>query len=158
MTIFNFQSAFSSSHNSSFTNYNQPKMLRLLSSLLLLNIFPASSARTFTVYNGCPFTIWYVIPTRDSTDIKYVHRSQARGMNERNLSEGSASLKVSQMFTDLNVAPNVPNYPTGCVRVYLVPNKQTFYYFATAGWPLHTQQSVSKCLIIGRQGEFGSAI
>ncbi|KJA25242.1 hypothetical protein HYPSUDRAFT_418893 [Hypholoma sublateritium FD-334 SS-4] len=36
-----------------------------------------ASARTFTVYNACPFTIW------------------------------------PAMFTDLNVAPNVPNFPTG---------------------------------------------
>nr|ANC28050.1 thaumatin-like protein [Polyporus umbellatus] len=41
-------------------------------------VFTSSAlARTFTVYNGCPFTIWPAI------------------------------------FTDLNVASNVPSYPTG---------------------------------------------
>ncbi|KAF8878090.1 thaumatin-like protein [Infundibulicybe gibba] len=42
-----------------------------------LGFISAATARTFTVYNACPFTIW------------------------------------PAMFTDLNVAPNVPNFPTG---------------------------------------------
>ncbi|KAF4579576.1 hypothetical protein EYR40_000243 [Pleurotus pulmonarius] len=42
-----------------------------------LALASAASARTFTVYNGCPFTIW------------------------------------PAMFTDLNVAPNRPNFATG---------------------------------------------
>ncbi|TDL27725.1 thaumatin-like protein [Rickenella mellea] len=50
------------------------KTFALLNSLVLVS---GVAGRTFTVYNGCPFTIW------------------------------------PAMFTDLNVAPNVPSYPTG---------------------------------------------
>lgn len=42
-----------------------------------LALLSGTAARTFTVYNACPFTIW------------------------------------PAMFTDLNVAPNVPNFQTG---------------------------------------------
>ncbi|KAF9448441.1 thaumatin-like protein [Macrolepiota fuliginosa MF-IS2] len=42
-----------------------------------LALLSTASARTFTVFNACPFTIW------------------------------------PAMFTDLNVAPNVPNFATG---------------------------------------------
>ncbi|KAH8114442.1 thaumatin-like protein [Phellopilus nigrolimitatus] len=51
--------------------------MKLLFSTVFIAMAAGASARTFTVTNKCPFTIWYVI------------------------------------FTDLNVASNVPNHPTG---------------------------------------------
>ena len=35
--------------------------MKAASALLAISLAAVASARTFTVYNGCPFTIWYAV-------------------------------------------------------------------------------------------------
>lgn len=65
-------------------------------SLALAAVQASTNSRTFTVTNNCPFTIWWAY---DLTAPKYL-----------------VSLTIMNrpaVFTDLNVASNVPNQPTG---------------------------------------------
>ena len=73
-----------------------------------------ASARTFTVYNNCPFTIWYVSLVA-LVFVLQAEALQARCMPLPLFTPLIISPILSQMFTDLNVGSAVPNQPNGYV-------------------------------------------
>ncbi|KAH9927973.1 Osmotin thaumatin-like protein [Epithele typhae] len=83
----------------------------------------SASARTFTVYNNCPFTIW------------------------------------PALFTDLNVAPNVPNQPGGWVQgqyqavsFYVPDNWQAGRIWARRNCDFSSNPGPNSCLDGGCNG------
>lgn len=50
------------------------KNMKSLSVLIPLAIASIASARTFTVYNGCPFTIWCVVTVIMITPLKLIRK------------------------------------------------------------------------------------
>ncbi|CDO70879.1 hypothetical protein BN946_scf184804.g11 [Trametes cinnabarina] len=72
-------------------------MKSFVATVVLAVLAAKASARTFTVYNNCPFTVWYVLravrhPTRHTDFITVVRPA---------------------IFTDLNVGTATPSQPTG---------------------------------------------
>ena len=96
--------------------------VRLLVAIALL---PNANARLFTVVNTCPFTIWHV-PAPPSV------LSRARCVLTFDGDAGPPWVSPAtsthrlltqfQIYTDLNVAPNVPIFPTGCAQPYTTPH------------------------------------
>jgi hypothetical protein len=66
---------------------------KLLTTAVALSTVSLSYARTFTVKNNCAETIWPAVGVLNQIDDKVLY--------------------IPQLFTDLNVAANVPDHPTG---------------------------------------------
>lgn len=72
------------------------------------------------VHNACPFTIWYEESQFLITRAQFIHTGLPFALYFLN-AEGDG-WSAQQIFTDLHVAPNVPNFPTGFVRNKIFPS------------------------------------
>lgn len=77
------------------------------------------AARTFTVTNNCPFTIWYVLSAADKFT-EPIYRSQLGPQYVLHASTRGKVLTTitTQIFTNLSVGTAVPDQPTGYVPIH----------------------------------------
>lgn len=94
--------------------------MRSFVALVTVALASNAAARTFTVFNQCPFTIWCV---QISLCRNYYSRrpSQARCTCAR--ASGSHGYPTGvlisfQIFTDHNVGSSIPNQPTGYAYIH----------------------------------------
>lgn len=72
----------------------------IISAALASALLPGVCARTFTIHNACPFTIWYAPPAIQSRP--YFHQCNTATLFHR-----------PALFTDPKVGQNFPNFQTG---------------------------------------------
>lgn len=92
------------------------QMLGNIALFCLSFVTSRSAARTFTVVNACPFTIWYV----SSRKLDWSAPLLTSIRPAVSIAEGAYSRTlwhVSQIYTDLSVGTNIPDQPTGFVSL-----------------------------------------
>lgn len=90
-------------------------MKSFVAAAVTLALASGAAARRFTVYNNCPFTIWYV-SSLFTVMMHVLTVPQACCMSHTSAYMDTFLISsIPQIFTDLHVGSARPNQPTGCV-------------------------------------------